>query len=83
MATDQKIALVTGASSGVGRGIALGLAGDGWDVAVNYNSNTVGAEETAQAIRDKGQKACAAAPSKPSAEPSPTPATMKPTWLTM
>ena len=57
MATDQKIALVTGASSGVGRGIALGLAGDGWDVVVNYNSNVVGAEETAQAIRDKGQKA--------------------------
>ena len=42
MATDQKIALVTGASSGVGRGIALGLAGDGWDVVVNYNSNVVG-----------------------------------------
>ena len=32
--TDRKRALITGASKGVGRGIALGLAEAGWDVAV-------------------------------------------------
>ena len=47
-------ALVTGASKGVGRGIALGLAAAGWDVAVNYNADKEGAEQTAAAIRDAG-----------------------------
>lgn len=52
-----RIALVTGASKGVGRGIALGLAEDGWDVAVNYNSDQAGAQETARAIQDRGRRA--------------------------
>ena len=51
-----KIALVTGASRGVGRGIALGLAEDGWDVAVNFRADQEGAESTAEHIRGVGRQ---------------------------
>ena len=49
--------LVTGASKGVGRGIAVGLAKDGWNVAVNYCRDKAGAEETVRSIRDLGRDA--------------------------
>lgn len=52
-----KCALVTGASKGVGRGIALELARQGADVAVNYNSDAAGAEATAAEIRALGRRA--------------------------
>ncbi len=52
-----KTALVTGASKGIGRGIALELARAGSDVAVNYNSDPSGAEETAAGIRQCGRRA--------------------------
>jgi 3-oxoacyl-[acyl-carrier protein] reductase len=52
----RKIALVTGASKGVGRGIALGLAAAGWDIGINYNSDTRGARETARIIRAKKRR---------------------------
>lgn len=42
--------LVTGASSGIGRAIALALAQTGYDVAVHYGNNRQGADETAAAI---------------------------------
>jgi NAD(P)-dependent dehydrogenase (short-subunit alcohol dehydrogenase family) len=54
--TGQK-ALVTGASKGVGRGIALALARAGADVAVNYNSDLSGAEAVAGEIREMGRQA--------------------------
>ncbi|TWU12436.1 3-oxoacyl-[acyl-carrier-protein] reductase FabG [Symmachiella macrocystis] len=57
MNTDRKIALVTGASKGVGRGIAVGLARDGWDVAVNFNGDRNGAAATAAAISELGRQA--------------------------
>lgn len=50
----NKVALVTGASKGVGRGIAYGFANAGWDVAVNYHSDSKGADETRAEIEKKG-----------------------------
>ncbi len=54
-----KVALVTGASRGIGRAIALGLAEAGADVVVNYKENKAKAEEVAQKIESMGKKAVA------------------------
>src|SRR5262245_7041898 len=51
-----KISLVTGGARGIGRAIALGLAEAGSDVALNYLSNTQGAEETREMIRAMGRR---------------------------
>ena len=50
-------ALVTGASGGIGRAIALALAGDGLDVAVHAHRGLVAAEATADAVRALGREA--------------------------
>ncbi len=49
-----KVALVTGGGRGIGKGIVLALAGEGWTVAVNYRSDGQSAEETAAAARKLG-----------------------------
>ena len=54
-----KVALVTGASRGIGKGIALALAAAGCDVAVNYLSRETDAQGTADAIRVLGRRAVA------------------------
>ncbi|MEE4600327.1 MAG: SDR family NAD(P)-dependent oxidoreductase, partial [Desulfobacteraceae bacterium] len=41
---EEKVAIVTGASQGIGKGIAIGLAKAGADVVVNYYKNAAGAE---------------------------------------
>jgi 3-oxoacyl-[acyl-carrier protein] reductase len=56
---DGQIALVTGGSRGIGRGIALELAREGADVAVNYRRRGDAAEETVAAIRALGRRAVA------------------------
>ena len=59
MTLQDKTALVTGASKGVGKGIALELARQGCGVAVNYNSDRAGAEATVNEIAAMGRKAVA------------------------
>jgi len=56
---DGKCALVTGASKGVGKGIALELARQGAHVAVNYHTDGGGAAGTVQAIQAMGRRAFA------------------------
>jgi 3-oxoacyl-[acyl-carrier protein] reductase len=56
---EGKTALVTGASKGVGKGIALELARAGCEVAVNYRSDADGAAATVAEIRAMGRNAFA------------------------
>src|ERR1700691_2967689 len=53
----NKVAIVTGASKGIGAGIAAALGAEGARVAVNYSSDREGAERVARAITDNGGEA--------------------------
>src|SRR5947209_20193000 len=55
----RKTAIVTGASRGIGRTIALRLASDGFGVVVNYAGNAIKAEETVNEIVASGGRAVA------------------------
>lgn len=55
----DRVAIVTGASRGIGRGIALELAGRGAAISVNYNSSADAANALVEEITAKGGKALA------------------------
>jgi 3-oxoacyl-[acyl-carrier protein] reductase len=55
----ERVALVTGASRGIGRAAAVALAADGPAVACGYGSDDAGAKETVRAIEDAGGTAAA------------------------
>lgn len=54
-----KVAVVTGASKGIGAGIAKGLGAEGASVVVNYSSSKENADRVVAQIKDKGGKAIA------------------------
>jgi 3-oxoacyl-[acyl-carrier protein] reductase len=56
MKLQGRTALVTGASRGIGRAVALALADEGADVAVNYVSNETAARDVAEHIRKVGRR---------------------------
>jgi NAD(P)-dependent dehydrogenase (short-subunit alcohol dehydrogenase family) len=68
MVSTTRVALVTGAARGIGRAIALRLADDGFDVAVNDLPNTPELNEVLQEIQNKGRRSIAL-PANVSMEP--------------
>ena len=57
MRLSGKVALVTGAQQGIGRAIALAMAGEGADVGVNFLDDAAAAERVAAEVRRLGRKA--------------------------
>ncbi|MEN6439390.1 MAG: 3-oxoacyl-[acyl-carrier-protein] reductase [Syntrophobacter sp.] len=55
--SDRRVIVVTGASRGIGRAIAVGLSREDTDIIVNYNSSPDGARETAALVEAKGATA--------------------------
>ena len=54
---NRKTALITGSSHGIGKAVAIALARNGYDVAINYCNDKNGAEDTCEQARALGAKA--------------------------
>ena len=54
---EKQVAIVTGSSRGIGRGIALALAERGWRIVINYRSNRAAAEEAEKLVTKAGGEA--------------------------
>ena len=59
MKLQGKVALVTGASRGIGKAIAIALANEGAFIVVNYSNNADAAHAVVQTIRSAGSEAMA------------------------
>ena len=57
MELEGRVALITGASRGIGQGIAKSMAEAGANIVVNYQRNKAGAEQTASDVEALGAKA--------------------------
>lgn len=57
----ERVAVITGGARGIGRAIALSLAGSGWPVAICYRTSAREAGETVEAIQKTGGRARAVA----------------------
>jgi len=57
MTQERRVALVTGAATGIGRATSMALSGAGFDVVVNYSRSAAAAQDTAKLVREKGGEA--------------------------
>ena len=57
MTIENRTALITGGSRGIGKAIATALGFAGWNVAVNYASSAAAAQETVEHIAARGGQA--------------------------
>jgi NAD(P)-dependent dehydrogenase (short-subunit alcohol dehydrogenase family) len=62
MRLDNRVALVTGSSRGIGREIAKTMAQEGADVVINYSRSKEAAEAAAEEVKKMGRQALANVP---------------------
>ncbi len=68
--SQERVALVTGSATGIGRAAAWRLAERGYAVTVNYSKSKAEAEETADGVRAAGRRSWSTPPTSPTTRPS-------------